>query len=63
MAEEYVPLKEAQRLLGVSKAKMGRLVKEGTLVAYSDARDRRKTLVKKADLDRLQKPQPRPDQG
>ena len=57
MIEEFLTLKEAQEYLGVSKAKMSRLAR--SLVIYEDPRDKRKRLVKKADLESLRQPRPR----
>ena len=56
MTEEFLTLKEAREYLGVSKAKMWRLVKEGALSVYSDILDKRKRLVKKADVEKLRQP-------
>ena len=56
MAGEYMLLKDAQVYLGTSKTKMWRLVKDGILPVYSDPLDKRKKLVKKADLDNLRHP-------
>jgi tmRNA-binding protein len=57
MIEEYMTLKEAQEYLCVSKAKMSRLAK--SLEIYEDPRDKRKRLVKKADIEPLLQPRPR----
>ena len=56
MIEEFMTLKEAQEYLCVSKAKMSRLAK--SLVLYEDPRDKRKRLVKKADVESLRQPRP-----
>ena len=57
MIEEFMTLKEAQEYLCVSKAKMSRLAK--SLEIYEDPRDKRKRLVKKADLETFRQPRPR----
>ncbi len=57
MADEYLPLERAAEYLGVSKTKMWQLVRAGELDAYQDPRDKRKKLLKQADLDRWRQPQ------
>jgi excisionase family DNA binding protein len=46
-------MKEAARILGVSNAKMWRLVKGGELPAHPNPLDRREKLVRREDLERL----------
>ena len=60
MATEYLALKEAAAYLGVSRLKMWRMVKQGTLSVYSDPLDRRKRLVKKDDIEALKHPRAMP---
>jgi hypothetical protein len=50
---ELLTLREAETLLGVSHQKMTNLVKDGVLVTFSSPLDRRKKLVRKADVDAL----------
>ena len=57
MMEEFMTLKEAQEYLCVSKAKMSRLAK--SLVVYEDPRDKRKRLLKTADVEAFRQPRPR----
>lgn len=57
MAEELITFKEAQEYLGISKAKMGRLAKEGSLPIYTDPLDKRKKLVPRAEVEKLKQPQ------
>lgn len=56
MTEVYIPLKEARELLGVSRTKIWNLVKDGTLKKYEDPLDKRKTLVLRADVEKLKRP-------
>ena len=56
MGDEYVTMREAQEILGVSNFTMWQLVKRGELTAYQSATDRRKKLVCRADLDALRTP-------
>jgi len=56
MPEELMTLKEAGEYLGVSKAKMWRLAKEGTLKVYYDPLDKRKRLVSRAQVEGLKQP-------
>ena len=56
MAEELITFKEAQGYLGISKAKMGRLAKEGSLPVYTDPLDKRKKLVPRAEVEKLKQP-------
>ena len=49
--EEYLRVKDAAQHLGVSRAKIWRLLKDGRLKAFKDPRDERVTLVRKEDLE------------
>ena len=60
MADEFVTMREAQEILGVSKFKMWQLVRDGHLTAYQSPVDRRQKLIKRADLDALRRPAPIP---
>lgn len=53
MASEYVTMKEAQEILGVSNYTMWRLVKEGELTAYQSTTDRRRKMILRSDLEKL----------
>jgi len=53
MPEDYVTMKEAQRLLGVSNQKMWRLVRDGVLEAIRSPLDGRVKLIRRSDLDKL----------
>jgi excisionase family DNA binding protein len=46
-------MKEAAHILGVSNAKIWRLVKAGELSAYQNPLDRREKLIRREDLERL----------
>lgn len=58
MDGEYVTMREAQEILGVSNFTMWQLVKRGELIAYQSGADRRKKLVRRADLEALRAPRP-----
>lgn len=58
MDVEFVTMREAQEILGVSNFTMWQLVKRGELAAYQSATDRRKKLVRRSDLDALRAPKP-----
>jgi hypothetical protein len=53
MAEEYITLTQAREILGVSRVKIARMVREGELVTIPDKRDARVKLVKKSDVEKL----------
>lgn len=57
MPEDLITFKEAQTYLGISKAKMWRLAKEGSLTIYIDPLDKRKRLVSKTEIEKLKHPQ------
>jgi hypothetical protein len=50
---DLLTLREAETLLGVSHQKMTNLVKDGVLRTFSSPLDRRKKLVRKADVEAL----------
>lgn len=54
-----IPLRLARERLGVSKATMARLVKEGRFTIYDNPLDRRQKLVDERELERTVRPQPR----
>jgi len=55
---EYVTMREAQEILGVSNFTMWQLVKRGEIAAYQSGTDKRKKLVRRADLEALRTPKP-----
>jgi excisionase family DNA binding protein len=55
---EYMTMREAQAALGVSNHTIWRMVKDGRLTVYTTDIDRRKKLVKRADVERLKKVRP-----
>jgi hypothetical protein len=55
MAEEFISLTEAQKILGVSRVKMWQLAKKLTL--YTDPLDKRKKLVPRVEVERLKQPE------
>jgi hypothetical protein len=48
--DELITLSEAKEILGVSHAKMSRLIQKGTLAAIINPLDNREKLVRKADV-------------
>ena len=48
--KDLISLSEARLLIGVSRLKMGQLVKDGHLEAYADLLDRRVKLVSRAEV-------------
>jgi len=58
VSDDYVTMREAQEILGVSNFTVWQMVKTGRLTAYRSGTDRRKKLVRRADLTALQQPQP-----
>jgi len=58
---DLLTVEAAARFLGVSRHKVGRLIRSGDLVPYVDPLDRRRRLVLRRHLDRLR--QPRAERG
>jgi excisionase family DNA binding protein len=56
---EYIPLTEAAKEVGLSRAKLWRMVKDGRLPSYEDPRDGRVTLVRRDELQAAMRPIPR----
>ncbi len=54
--EEFLNLKEARQLLGVSRTKLWKLIQEGRLPTYQDPLDKRARLVRRRDLENLRRP-------
>jgi len=59
MNEKFITMTEAQDILGVSRTKMWRLIKDGILNTYSNPLDNRKTLVRLNDVEKLKIPKPK----
>jgi excisionase family DNA binding protein len=57
--EGYLTLAEARTRLGVAKATITRMVQDGRLPTFDHPRDRRVSLVKIEDVERLAQPRPR----
>lgn len=57
-SEEYVTMREAQEILGVSNFTIWKMVKDGRLVTYQSGVDRRRKLVKRSDLEALMEVKP-----
>ncbi len=56
--DEFVSMREAQEILGVSNFTIWRMVRDGELAAYQSRTDRRKKLVRRSDLEALRQPAP-----
>lgn len=56
MENEFVTMAEAAEMLGVSKATMWRRVKSGEIEAFESQQDRRRKLVRRADIEALSAP-------
>jgi excisionase family DNA binding protein len=50
---DLITLTEARRILGVSRMKVWRLVKDGTLTAISNPLDKRQKLVHRLEVEAL----------
>jgi excisionase family DNA binding protein len=55
---EFVTMKEAQEILGVSNFTIWQMVKDGRLPTFRSEVDRRKKLIRRSDLDAIQAPKP-----
>lgn len=55
-ADEFITMQDAARLLGIGRMTLWRRVREGALPVYRSDRDRRKRLVKRADVEALSVP-------
>ena len=56
MADEvFITAGQARELLGVSRDKLAKLIKEGALTAKGSSLDKRFKLVRRADVDKLLK--------
>lgn len=53
VTDELMTMQEAAESLGVSRFKMGRLVRDGLIQAYVSPLDRRQKLVRRRDVDAL----------
>ncbi len=58
MDAEFVTMREAQEELGVSNYTIWRMVRDGELTAYQSSLDRRRKMIRRADLDRLRELRP-----
>lgn len=58
MSDDFVTMKEAQDELGVSSYTIWRMVRDGELTAYQSSIDRRRKMIRRADLDALRELRP-----
>jgi len=53
MDDEFLCLGDAARLMKTNRTLLFRRIRSGDLPAFEDPRDRRRTLIRKSDLDLL----------
>jgi len=53
LSSEYISLTEAALISGISRPTLRRIRDRGALTPYEDPRDRRKTLLRRADVESL----------
>jgi len=58
MSEDFVTMREAQEILGVSNFTIWQMVKDGRLPTFRSEVDRRKKLIRRSDLDAMMAPRP-----
>jgi excisionase family DNA binding protein len=58
MADQYMTVGEARDYLGVSRAKMTRLIESGELPAEENPLDKRSKKVRRADVEKLKQSAP-----
>lgn len=58
MEEQFVTMKEAQEILNVSNYTMWKMVRDGRVKAYQSDVDRRRKLIRRADLEDLKQARP-----
>ncbi len=58
MEEQFVTMKEAQEILGISNYTMWKMVKDGRVKAYQSGVDRRRKLIRKSDLEAIKRARP-----
>jgi excisionase family DNA binding protein len=55
MAEEFITVAQARELLGFSKVKMSRMIREGVLATVPDQWDGRVKLIRRSEVDALRR--------
>ncbi len=60
---EYVTATQARELLGIGKAKLAELIRNGTLPTTPNPLNKRAKLVRRADVEKLMQLYPRPKRG
>lgn len=50
---EYVTVRQAQEMLGYTKDKMTRRIKEGYIIAKKNEHDKRERLILRGDIEKL----------
>lgn len=59
----FMTFEQARLRLGVAKATVQRMVKDGRLRPYSDPRNKKVTLLRVEDVEALMRPRPREGEG
>jgi hypothetical protein len=59
MDQEFVPVKQAAKEIGIHHITLKRKIAAGMIAGYRIDSDKRQLLVKRSDLERLAQPQPR----
>jgi excisionase family DNA binding protein len=60
MAEEYISVTQARELLGVSRPKIARMIREGMLTTVPDQWDGRIKLIKRSEVEAIRREMRRP---
>jgi excisionase family DNA binding protein len=56
VAQEFLTAGRAAKILGIDRKHLRELLARGEVPTYADPLDRRKVLVRRADLERLHQP-------
>lgn len=51
--EDYLTIREARELLGISKMKMTQLIRDGAVPTYDSLLDKRVKMLRRGDVERL----------
>lgn len=60
---EYMTATQAREMLGVGKAKLAELIRNGTLPTTSSPLNKRAKLIRRADVEKLMQLYPLPKRG
>lgn len=59
MGDDYISITEATRLVGCSRGLVRRRIEDGLVATFTDPRDHRKVLIRRADITSVMAPRPR----